>query len=116
MFALSIKGAMTSLPDSAQNNAQVRILIILLSTRHSKTLTTEYKQLCECCAGESSEIQGDQKPQTLDSRRGNLYRRRDTVNELLVMQSSTDYVILSTQAFLILCTLHAHARKRFQRQ
>ena len=38
------------------------------------------------------------------------------MTELSVMQSSTDYVILSTQTHFILCTLHAHERKRFQRQ
>lgn len=38
------------------------------------------------------------------------------MTEFSVMRSSTDYVILSTQALFILCTIHAHARKRLQRQ
>jgi len=42
--------------------------------------------------------------------------RRDTVTELSVMRSSTRYVTLSTLALFILCTLHAHAQKRCQRQ
>jgi hypothetical protein len=38
------------------------------------------------------------------------------VTELSVMRSSTDYVILSTKTLFILCKLHAHERKRLQRQ
>jgi hypothetical protein len=70
------------------------IIVLLVSTRHSKTLKAEHKQFCECCAGESSETQGDKKNYTVDLRRGILRGRRDTANELSIMYSSTEYVIL----------------------